>query len=84
MVSIVNELGLTDLPQAAGGVTRFNSLASLREEVNKDQDIYSLKATIEGKDLKITSLLSTSSFNITARSLGINAITRATINPNAS
>jgi len=29
-------------------------------------------------------LLSTSSFNITARSLGINAITRATINPNAS
>ena len=82
--SIVGELGLTNLDQAVNGLTRFNSLATLRDAVNANQDIYSLKATIEGKDLKITSLLSTSSFNITARSLGINAITRATINPNAS
>ncbi len=82
--SIVEELGLTDLAQAAGGVVRFNSLGTLRDAVNADQDVYSLKATIEGKDLKITSLLSTSSLNVTASSLGINAITRATINPNAS
>jgi len=76
--SIVRELGLTDLAQAAGGVTRFNSLGTLRDTVNAGQDVYSLKATIEGKDLKITSLLSTSSLNVTASSLGINSITSAT------
>ena len=82
--SIVNELGLTNLLQAANGVTRFNSLASLKEAVNVNQAVNSLKATIEGKDLKITSLLATSSLNVTASSLGVNAITRATINPGTS
>lgn len=78
---IVEELDLADLAQAANGETRFNSLSTLRDAVNVGQDIYSLKATIEGKDLKITSLLATSSLNVIATSLGVNAITRATINP---
>lgn len=76
--TIVEALGLVNLAPALLGNTRFNSLASLRDAVNKDQAIDSLKATIEGKDLKITSLLSTSVFNIKANSLGLNAISSAT------
>ncbi len=76
--TIVEALGLVNLAPAPLGTTRFNSLASLRDAVNKDQATDSLKATIEGKDLKITSLLSTSVFNIKANSLGLNAISSAT------
>ena len=76
--NIVSELGLVNLALPDPGVTRFNSLDTLRDAVNANQDIYSLKATIEGKDIKITSLLSTSSLDVTASVPGTNIITRAT------
>ena len=76
--NIVSELGLINLALPDPGVTRFNSLDTLRDAVNANQDIYSLKATIEGKDIKITSLLSTSSLNVTASVPGTNIITKAT------
>jgi flagellar hook-basal body protein len=82
--SIVEELGLANIPQAEDGITRFNSLNTLRDEVNTQQDIYSLKATTEGNDLKITALLSNADFNITANSPGITAINSATLNPNGT
>lgn len=76
---ITSQLALADLAQAAPGTTRFNSLSTLRDAVNANKDVYSLSATFDGgKDLKITSALSTADFDITASSFGVNAITRAT------
>lgn len=72
------QLALVDLPVAPNGTTRFNSLSTLRDAVNANKDVYSLSATFDGgKDLKITSALSTADFDITATSLGVNTITRA-------
>lgn len=76
--SLRASLGLADLGAQAD---RFNSLATLRNVVNKGQDVNSLKATIEGKGVKITSLLSTAGFNITGSSLGVHDITSAVLNP---
>ncbi len=72
------QLALVDLPVAPNGTTRFNSLSTLRDAINANKDVYSLNATFDGgKDLKITSALSTADFDITATSLGVNNITRA-------
>lgn len=79
--SIVEELGLENLADAAGGIERFNSLRTLRDAINKNQSVNSLLATIENRDIKITSLLSTSEFAIAGQSLGVNKISSATINP---
>ena len=65
-----NALGLVDIPAAAAGVNRFNSLFSLQNIVNDKVDTYSLKATIADGDIRITSLLATADFNITGSSLG--------------
>lgn len=73
---ITQQLALVDLPQALPGTTRFNSLSTLRDAVNANKDVYSLSATFDGgKDLKITSALSTADFDITATSFGVNKIT---------
>ena len=76
--SLRASLGLADLGAQAD---RFNSLATLRNAVNKGQELNSFKATIEGKGVKITSLLSTAGFNITGSSLGVHDITSAILNP---
>ena len=81
---LVGQLGLTDLAPPVAGETRFNSLATLRDAVNSSQDIYSLKGTVEGKDLKITSLLATADFTIKANSFGVTKISKAAINPNGT
>ena len=78
---IKEALGLIDLAASSGGVIRFNSLGSLRDAVNFDHTTYSLKSTLDGKNLKINSLLATSTFDITPSSLGVHAINKATINP---
>lgn len=76
---IREQLALVDLAQAAPGTTRFNSLSTLRDAVNVNKDVYSLSATFDGgKDLKITSALSTADFDIRATSFGVNNIARAT------
>jgi flagellar hook protein FlgE len=80
--TIKEELGLVDLIPLVADENRFNSLATLRDAVNQSQSTYSLKATVDGTNFKITSLLATSTFDITASSLGKNSIGRATINPN--
>ncbi len=79
--SIVEELGLENLADAAGGIERFNSLRTLRDAINKNQSVNSLLATIENRDIKITSLLSTSEFAIAGQSLGVNKISSARVNP---
>ncbi len=79
--SIITSLGLTDLDASIAGVNRFNSLETLRNVVNKGQDVSSLKATIEGKSVKITSLLATGEFNISGNSLGVHKINSAKLNP---
>ena len=76
--SLRASLGLANLGAQAD---RFNSLATLRNAVNKGQELNSLKATIEGKGVKITSLLSTAGFNITGSSLGVHDISSAILNP---
>ncbi len=69
------QLALADLVPVVG-TTYFNSLSTLRDAVNANKDVYSLSATFDGgKDLKITSALSTADFDITATSLGVNKIT---------
>ncbi|RTK92160.1 MAG: flagellar hook-basal body complex protein [Rickettsiales bacterium] len=80
--NLVETLGLTNLEKATGTVCRFNSMSTLRDAVNTSQDTYSLKATIEDKDLKITSLLASAEFTIAADSLGITKISKAEVNPN--
>ena len=82
--NIVQELGLRDLAQANAGVgeVRFNSLRTLRDAVNTNQSIDSLLATIEpGNNIKITSLLSTSSFTVASNQIDGNKIFNATMNP---
>jgi len=80
--SLRASLGLADL---GAQDDRFNSLATLRNAVNKGQELNSLKATIEGKGVKITSLLSTAGFNITGSSLvGVHDINSAVLNPTQS
>jgi flagellar hook-basal body protein len=79
--SIRTSLGLVDLAASIAGVNRFNSLETLRNVVNKGQDLSSLKATIEGKNVKITSLLATGGFNISGNSLGVQKIHSAKLNP---
>lgn len=76
---IKEQLALADLPAAVGAVRRFNSLSTLRDAVNADKDVFSLSATFDGgKDLKITSALSTADFDIKATSFGVNKITTVT------
>ena len=85
--NIVQELGLRDLAQANAGVgeVRFNSLRTLRDAVNTNQSIDSLLATIEpGNNIKITSLLSTSSFTVASNQIDGNKIFNATMNPGNS
>ena len=85
--NIVQELGLRDLAQANAGVgeVRFNSLRTLRDAVNTNQSIDSLLATIEpGNNIKITSLLSTSSFTVASNQIDGNKIFNATMNPGDS
>ncbi len=79
---LVGALGLTNLDKTSGNNARFNSMSTLRDAVNLNQETYSLKATVSDKDLKITSLLSTAEFNIAANSLGITKINKAVFNPN--
>lgn len=78
--NIAGTLGLTDFVPAPN-TTYFNSLSSLRDAVNENQPTHSLKATIESGKLSVTSLLATATFNISATSLGVNAITSAVDNP---
>jgi flagellar hook-basal body protein len=79
--SIVEELGLYNIADTTGATERFNSLRTLRDAVNKNQAINSLLATIENRDIKISSLLSTSEFTIKGKSLGKTTISEAKINP---
>jgi flagellar hook-basal body protein len=79
--NIVEELSLANVADTTAGVERFNSLRTLRDAVNKNQAVNSLLATIENRDIKISSLLSTSEFTIQGKSLGKNAISEAKINP---
>lgn len=80
--NIVETLGLSNLASAAANVNRFNSLTTLRDAVNSNQTNDSLLATIEpGNNIKITSLLSTSSLTISSNQVDGNKISRAVINP---
>lgn len=78
--NIVQELGLGNVLEAGVGVERFNSLATLRDAVNKNQSTESLNASIEGRNIKITSLLATDQFQITGNS-GPQPIKFAVSNP---
>lgn len=78
--NIVQELGLGNVLEAGVGVERFNSLATLRDAINKNQATESLNASIEGRNIKITSLLATDQFQITGNS-GPQPIKFAVSNP---
>ena len=79
---ISEKLGLYNLAARQGNEdTRFNSLKSLQKAINYDPNLYSLKATIEGKKLDISSLLATADFSITANSFGRTTINSAVRNP---
>ena len=85
--NIVQALGLRTLAQANAGAgeVRFNSLRTLRDAVNTNQSIDSLLATIEpGNNIKITSLLSASSFTVASNQIDGNKIFNATMNPGNS
>ena len=80
--NIVESLGLRDLAPAGANENRFNSLRTLRDAVNTNQSIDSLLATIEpGDNIKITSLLSTSSLRVASGQVDGNRILAATTNP---
>ena len=79
--NIVEELGLSNIADTTAGVERFNSLNTLKNAVNKNQAVNSLLATIENRDIKISSLLSTSEFTIQGKSIGKTAISEAKVNP---
>lgn len=79
---IINQLGLRNLAPAGPNENRFNSIRSLRDAVNTNQSTDSLLATIEpGDNIKITSLLSTSSLRIASNQVDGNRISRAITNP---
>ncbi len=79
---IVNSLGIRNLAPAAANENRFNSIRTLRDAVNTNQSTDSLLATIEaGDNIKITSLLSTSSLRIDSNQVDGNRISRAITNP---
>lgn len=80
--NIVETLGLSNLASAGVNVNRFNSLNTLRDAVNSNQTNDSLLATIEpGNNIKITSLLATSSLTISSNQVDGHRISRATMNP---
>ena len=79
--NIVETLGLRDLPAAAVGENRFNSLRTLRDAVNTNRSEGSLLATIEGNNIKITSLLSNSTFRVQSNQVAGHQIAAATVNP---
>lgn len=76
--TFVETLGLIDIPRAAAGENRFNSLYSLQGAVNKDVETYSLKATLDNGNIRITSLLATDDFSITATSSGVRSFRSVT------
>lgn len=80
--NIVETLGLRNLAPAALNENRFNSVRTLRDAVNTNQSTDSLLATIEpGDNIKITSLLSTSSLRVAGNQVDGNRISRAITNP---
>jgi len=81
---LMEKLGLKNLAASLPAENRFNNLKTLKDIVNKKAEVYSLKATFEDRDIKVTSLLSENDFTITGKSPGIHVITSAKLNPTAN
>ena len=71
LLLFVETLGLTNLAAPDAGVERFNSLLSLQSAVNKGDDVFELKATINGQGIDITAKNPTSDFEMTVDSFGM-------------
>jgi flagellar hook-basal body protein len=78
-------LGLSDVQAMGAGVDkRFNSMASLRRQINAEQSTTGLTAVVEGSSLAVRAALATSSFTISGSTNRVNSFQNATIGATAA